>query len=87
MYILVCMCIYTYICVYTYIYIYIYIYIFVGAMRSSAHVWWAVTFIPMPMPKTVCRTHVYNKWVQQEVRRTLFGQGYGYEYHSSFGSA
>ena len=28
---------------------------------------WAETFVPMPIPKTVCRTIVYNKIVQLEV--------------------
>ena len=38
---------------------------------------WAVTFIPMPMPKRVCRTYYETKWVQYEVCRTLFGRGVG----------
>ena len=38
---------------------------------------WGVTFIPMPMPNTVCITFSYNKWVQSEVCRTLFGRGMG----------
>ena len=33
--------------------------------------WRAVTFVPMPVPWTACRTDVQNKWVQQEVCRTL----------------
>ena len=43
---------------------------------------WAATFIPMPMPETVCRTNVYDKIVQLEVCIFFVGQGYGYEYHS-----
>ena len=43
----------------------------------------AVTFISMPIPRTVCITNRQNKWVQQEVRMTFSGQGYGCEYHSS----
>ena len=29
---------------------------------------WAVTFVPMPvpMPKVVCRTIVYNKWIEYD---------------------
>ena len=38
---------------------------------------WAVTFIPMPMPKTVCTTNLYNKTVQLEVCRTFPGRGMG----------
>ena len=37
----------------------------------------AVPFIPMPMPKPVCRTHLYNKIVQLEVCRTFSGGGMG----------
>ena len=51
------------------------------------HLSWAVTFIPMPMPKTVCRTYLWNIIVQQEVCRTYSGRGMGmnrYEYHSSY---
>ena len=36
----------------------------------------AVTFIPMPVPKRVCRK-CWNKWVLQEVLRTCFGRGMG----------
>ena len=42
---------------------------------------WAVTFIPMPMPKRVCRTFSWNKWVQHEVCIVFVGRGHGYEYH------
>ena len=38
---------------------------------------WAVTFIPMPMPKTVCRTTLYNKMIQLEVCTTFSGRGMG----------
>ena len=38
---------------------------------------WAVPFIPMPMPKPVCRTKLYNKIVQLEVCRTFSGRGMG----------
>ena len=38
---------------------------------------WAVTFIPMPVPKPVCRTLVDNKRVQYEVCRTFRGMGMG----------
>ena len=31
----------------------------------------------MPMPKTVCGTHVYNKLMQLEVCRTFLGRGMG----------
>ena len=31
----------------------------------------------MPMPKPVCRTNMYNKIVQLEVRRTFSGRGMG----------
>ena len=44
-------------------------------------------FIPVPMPKTVCRTDVYDKIAQLlEVCRTLGGQGYLYEYDGSEGA-
>ena len=43
---------------------------------------WAATFLPMPMPKTVCRTSVYNKMSTAGGLYIFFGQGYGYEYHS-----
>ena len=36
-----------------------------------------MTFIPVPMPKTVCRTIVCNKIVQLEVFRTFSGRGMG----------
>ena len=45
-----------------------------GAADRSA---WAVTFIPMPMPKTVCKTHLHNKIVQLEVCRTFSDKGMG----------
>ena len=38
---------------------------------------WAVPFIPMPMPKPVCRTKLYNRIVQLEVCRTFSGRGMG----------
>ena len=41
---------------------------------------WAVTFMPMPMPKTVCRTNVWNKIykiVQHEICIILAGRGMG----------
>ena len=38
---------------------------------------YAVPFIPMPMPKPVCRTNSYNKILQLEVRRTFSGRGMG----------
>ena len=38
---------------------------------------WAVTFIPMPMPKTFCTTYLYNKIVQLEVCKTCSGRGMG----------
>ena len=37
----------------------------------------AVPFIPMPMPKPVRRTKLYNKIVQLEVCRTFSGRGMG----------
>ena len=43
---------------------------------------WAVTFIPAPMPKRVCRMCSDNKWVHKKVCINYFGQGRGYEYHS-----
>ena len=32
---------------------------------------------PMPMPKSVCRTSLDNKWVQYEVCKTFLGRGMG----------
>ena len=56
------------------IYIYIYIYIYTHTytyIHTSHYYWvaasdekWAATFIPMPMPKIVCRTNSQNKSVQ-----------------------
>ena len=37
----------------------------------------AVPLIPMPMPKPVCITNLYNKIVQLEVCRTFSGRGMG----------
>ena len=37
----------------------------------------AVTFTPMPMPKTLCRTILSNKTAQQEICRTCSGRGMG----------
>ena len=34
-------------------------------------------FIPVPMPKPVCRTKLYDKIVQLEVCRTFSGRGMG----------
>ena len=44
---------------------------------KETHPYWVVIFTPMPMPKTVCRTNLYNKIVQLEVRRTFSGRGMG----------
>ena len=38
---------------------------------------WAVTFIPMPRPKTVCKPHLYNQIVQLEVCITFSDRGMG----------
>ena len=37
---------------------------------------WVVTFIPTPMPKTVCITNLYNKMVQLEVCWTCSGRAW-----------
>ena len=37
----------------------------------------AVPFVPIPTPKTVCRTYLHYKWVQYEVCRTCLGRGMG----------
>ena len=34
-------------------------------------------FIPMPMPKPVCKTPLNSMWVQYEVRITFLGRGMG----------
>ena len=44
---------------------------------------WAVTFMPMPVPKTVCRTTLCNNIVQLEVCITFSGRGMGMKIHSS----
>ena len=64
-------CVYIYIYMYMYIYIYIYIYIYSHQPISNL-LPWAVTFIPMPMPKPACRASLNNKWVQYEVGRTFW---------------
>ena len=46
-------------------------------MHRGMRIEWAVTFIPMPMPKTVCITNWYNNVVQLEVCRTCSGSGMG----------
>ena len=38
---------------------------------------WAVTFIPMPMPKRVCRALSWNEWVQYKVSINNFGRSMG----------
>ena len=38
---------------------------------------WAATFTPMPMPKIVCRTILYNKIVQKDVCIAFSGRGMG----------
>ena len=53
------------------------------AEREVRARYWAVPFIPMPMPKPVCRSNLYSKIVLLEVCKILFGQGYGYKWHSS----
>ena len=45
------------------------------AESTSRH--WAVTFIPMSMPKTVCRTYSYNKIIQLVVCGAFSGRGMG----------
>ena len=47
-------------------------------MRTKATRWdalWAATFIPMPVPKPVCRTSVNNKWVRYMKFLQLFWAG------------
>ena len=44
---------------------------------------WAVKFLPMPTPKTLCRTFPQKKWIQSEVCRTLFGRCMGMKCPSS----
>ena len=34
---------------------------------TPGYLYWAVTFIPMPMPKTVCITKLYSKIVRKFV--------------------
>ena len=36
---------------------------------------WAVTFIPMPKPKRVCRTVLNSKWAHYEFNTAFFGRG------------
>ena len=43
-----------------------------GLLRRNCEQW-AVTCVPMPMPKTVCRTCLHNKIVQLEVCITFSG--------------
>ena len=45
----------------------------------------AVPFIPMPMPKPVCRTKLYNKIVQLEVCRTFSGRDMGINGTAQYG--
>ena len=48
-----------------------------GSVNIADNLCWAVTFIPMPMPKTVCVPNLYNKLVQLEVCNTCLGRGMG----------
>ena len=46
---------------------------------------WAVTFIPMPMPKRVCITFSENKWVhEKEVCIIILGRGMGMNITAQF---
>ena len=46
--------------------------------HSEAHqLWSAVTFIRMPVPKTVCKANSYNKWRKYDVCRPSLGRGMG----------
>ena len=47
------------------------------ALIPTARVSWAVTFIPMPMPKTVCMTNLHSNLVQLEVCITFSGRRMG----------
>ena len=60
-----------------YIYIYIHTYIHMLWYNETTITWyiWAVTFIPMPMPKTVCITNVYNEIARLEVCVELIRAG------------
>ena len=44
---------------------------------------WAVTFIPMPMPRTGCRAKSVERMGTVGSWQNFLGLGYGYEYHSS----
>ena len=45
-------------------YVYIYIYICTHVYTYLRGVIWAVTFIPVPMPKAVCGTMLWSEWVR-----------------------